>query len=276
MPTTSRTPRTPRAPRKARAAALVASPAPTPSSDETPSYRPTCTSCGHYVMSAPLVMLLCLTTIIFFLMLTPLFVPVRAWFTGQTKMMMCADVIKKAVQNAVPPVSTNTGAIGADTVCTANYSPVCGEIEVQCIKAPCPPIRETYSNDCQAHKAGAKIVQQGVCTLRVEDQVTVTTPIDGQKITSPVLLSGEAFGGWYFEGVFPVAITDINGVTLGEGVAKTSADWAAAALAGEKVPFTAKISFKKGVAKQGYLVIKQDNPSGLPENEREMKIPVTF
>jgi hypothetical protein len=110
----------------------------------------------------------------------------------------------------------------------------------------------------------------------VSEQVTVSSPVSGQKIVSPVQVSGEAFGGWYAEGVFPIVITDLNGAVLGQGPAKTSADWAAAALAGEKVPFTAKISFKKGTAKQGYLVIKQDNPSGLPENEHEMKIPVTF
>ncbi|HEY4477122.1 MAG TPA: hypothetical protein VJB56_00670 [Candidatus Paceibacterota bacterium] len=35
-------------------------------------------------------------------------------------------------------------------VCTQNYDPVCAKVNVQCIKAPCYPIRETFSNACGA------------------------------------------------------------------------------------------------------------------------------
>lgn len=35
-------------------------------------------------------------------------------------------------------------------VCTEEYSPVCGLVQVQCIRAPCPPINETFPNACQA------------------------------------------------------------------------------------------------------------------------------
>jgi hypothetical protein len=65
-------------------------------------------------------------------------------------------------------------------------------------------------------------------------------------------------------------------VWLGEGVAKTTDDWARAAVSGEKIPFSATVTFKKGKNNRGYLVLKQDNPSGLPENEHAIKIPVSF
>ena len=32
--------------------------------------------------------------------------------------------------------------------CTMEYAPVCGEKQVQCVKAPCYPIQKTYSNKC--------------------------------------------------------------------------------------------------------------------------------
>src|SRR3989344_4842401 len=35
-------------------------------------------------------------------------------------------------------------------VCTAIYAPVCGAVEVQCIKAPCYPVPQTFSNACTA------------------------------------------------------------------------------------------------------------------------------
>ncbi len=50
-----------------------------------------------------------------------------------------------------------------ETFCTTQYDPVCGEVQVQCIKAPCPPIKETFSNTCFAAKAGAFNVVPGEC-----------------------------------------------------------------------------------------------------------------
>jgi putative hemolysin len=34
--------------------------------------------------------------------------------------------------------------------CTREYMPVCGQVQVQCIRAPCPPVKETFSNKCVA------------------------------------------------------------------------------------------------------------------------------
>jgi len=50
-------------------------------------------------------------------------------------------------------------------VCTTEYAPVCGEVQVQCIKAPCNPVQQTFSNECKLNKAGAKFVHEGVCIV---------------------------------------------------------------------------------------------------------------
>ncbi len=34
--------------------------------------------------------------------------------------------------------------------CIEIYQPVCGQVQVECIKAPCPPIRQTFANSCKA------------------------------------------------------------------------------------------------------------------------------
>lgn len=50
-------------------------------------------------------------------------------------------------------------------VCPAIYQPVCGEVEIQCIRAPCPPsLKETFSNQCEAEAARAKNITPGACT----------------------------------------------------------------------------------------------------------------
>ncbi|MCX6226982.1 MAG: hypothetical protein NTV01_19905 [Bacteroidia bacterium] len=35
-------------------------------------------------------------------------------------------------------------------VCFQIYDPVCAKVNIQCIKAPCDPVRETFSNACEA------------------------------------------------------------------------------------------------------------------------------
>ena len=51
-------------------------------------------------------------------------------------------------------------------ICDQVYKPVCGRIQVQCIKAPCPPVRETFSNRCHAEQRGAFDIEEGVCEER--------------------------------------------------------------------------------------------------------------
>lgn len=47
--------------------------------------------------------------------------------------------------------------------CTKEYKPVCGEEVVNCVRAPCPPLRQTFSNRCEAEKYHAENVTEGVC-----------------------------------------------------------------------------------------------------------------
>lgn len=50
-----------------------------------------------------------------------------------------------------------------DTVCTQIYDPVCGLVDVQCIKAPCPPLWQTFPNECFAELSAARDIRKGTC-----------------------------------------------------------------------------------------------------------------
>ena len=57
---------------------------------------------------------------------------------------------------------------GAESkICTTEYKPVCAKLQVQCIKAPCEPIYQTFSNRCEAEKRkehiSLEIVSEGEC-----------------------------------------------------------------------------------------------------------------
>lgn len=52
-------------------------------------------------------------------------------------------------------------------VCAEIYTPVCATVEIQCIKAPCDPIKQTFSNACEACKNSlVKTYANGECTVK--------------------------------------------------------------------------------------------------------------
>lgn len=48
-------------------------------------------------------------------------------------------------------------------MCTMEYAPVCGTVQVQCITTPCNGVRETFGNACMAGVAKATNVTMGEC-----------------------------------------------------------------------------------------------------------------
>lgn len=102
--------------------------------------------------------------------------------------------------------------------------------------------------------------------------IKVTSPRASQTVQSPLVVKGEAKGFWFFEASFPIKILDQNDNVLGWGVAQAKADW----MTEDFVPFEATIEFEASVAQKGTLVLKRDNPSDLPENDEEFRIPVVL
>src|SRR3989344_8635370 len=104
------------------------------------------------------------------------------------------------------------------------------------------------------------------------DLIVVEKPKSGELVESPLLINGRARGYWYFEASFPVRIFDDNGVELGVAIAQAGGEW----MTEDFVPFVAILEFKKPSTKKGVLVLQKDNPSGLPEHDAELRIPIVF
>lgn len=107
-------------------------------------------------------------------------------------------------------------------------------------------------------------------TVTYKDLVRVDPPV---VRASTLTVTGEARGRWYFEASFPVELRDAAGNTLGEVPAQAQGEW----MTEDYVPFSATLTYPAQPASStGTLILKKDNPSGLPEHDDSVSIPVVF
>lgn len=104
------------------------------------------------------------------------------------------------------------------------------------------------------------------------DLIRTTNVKDGTAIKSPFVVHGEARGYWFFEASFPVRLYDGNGEEIAVSIAQAEEEW----MTENFVPFSAELKFAAPATKEGVLVLQKDNPSGLPEHDDELRIPVKF
>lgn len=112
-----------------------------------------------------------------------------------------------------------------------------------------------------------------------KDLIMLTSPEPNETISSPLTLTGKARGTWYFEGSFPVILTDWDGRIIAEQVATARGPW----MTEDFVPFTLTFSFTSSYhagdpdfMQRGSLILRKDNPSGLPEHDDALEIPIIF
>lgn len=130
----------------------------------------------------------------------------------------------------------------------------------------CPPAPEVPA-DVQAH------------INEKADLIKLTSPVPNGVVENPLTITGEARGTWYFEASFPVVLTNWDGLIIAQGIATAQDDW----MTEEFVPFVATLEFTnpyivggQDFMKRGALILQKDNPSGLPEYDNALEIPVWF
>lgn len=104
------------------------------------------------------------------------------------------------------------------------------------------------------------------------DLVTVSNVAPGDQVSSPLKIDGRARGYWYFEASFPVELLDADGNQLAIKPAQAQGEW----MTEDFVPFSVTLTFPTPATATGTLMLRKDNPSGLPENDDWLAIPVTF
>lgn len=104
------------------------------------------------------------------------------------------------------------------------------------------------------------------------EMIQVASPKINGIVSSPLEVTGKARGNWFFEASFPVKLLDANNNVLTVAIAQAQSDW----MTENFVPFKAVVEFNRPTTQTGTLVFQKDNPSGLPEHDDEIRIPVKF
>ena len=106
-------------------------------------------------------------------------------------------------------------------------------------------------------------------------ELLIVGPQPGDYIESPLIISGEAPGNWFFEATAPVVIVDWDGRIIGEGYIDAQDEW----MTEEMVQFLGSVSYElpeDSYSSSGTVIFKRANASGLPEHDTTVEIPVVL
>ncbi len=106
-----------------------------------------------------------------------------------------------------------------------------------------------------------------------DNLIQLFKPLPNEVIKSPLEIKGKARGIWFFEANFPIVLTDWDGLIIAEGIARTVESW----MTEEFVSFSSELNFEKPDLKDnGNLILRKDNPSGLPEHDDVLEVIIFF
>lgn len=100
-------------------------------------------------------------------------------------------------------------------------------------------------------------------------EARIFSPEPNALITSPITVKGEAPGTWFFEATLRLRLVDDKGALIANSWAQADGEW----MTENYVPYEGVLNFNTE-AETGELWVLNDNPSGLPEYEVFVKIPV--
>lgn len=132
-------------------------------------------------------------------------------------------------------------------------------------------ILESYPSQCVTPN-GEKFVEDIGNELEKADLIKINNPRPNQTVKSPIIIEGQAKGSWFFEASFPIKLFDANGNQLATAIAQAQGDW----MTMDFVPFKAILEFVAPATDAGNLILEKDNPSGLPQNADQLRVPVKF
>ena len=103
-----------------------------------------------------------------------------------------------------------------------------------------------------------------------ESGVEVDAPLQNQHAGHTFTVSGKAPGPWFFEAQFPMMVRAQNGTVVGRATAKAKGNWQTTGT----VAFETVMQIDATYNGPATLVLLKDNPSGLPQNDDSVEVPI--
>lgn len=129
------------------------------------------------------------------------------------------------------------------------------------------PVRESYPRQCalpDGRVYAEEIEVQPEYANASEDLIKVENPHPGGVVGKEFVVTGEARGYWFFEASFPIEVIGADGNTIAGSFATAEGDW----MTEEFVSFKSEtIDLPSSYTGPATLILRKDNPSGLPEND---------
>lgn len=111
------------------------------------------------------------------------------------------------------------------------------------------------------------------------DLIRIELPFPNAVTGKEFSVMGEARGLWFFEASFPIEVISSDGKVLATVVAQAQPDpetgevnW----MTENFVPFKADVKIPENYIGPATLILKKDNPSGLPENDASISFPINI
>jgi len=105
------------------------------------------------------------------------------------------------------------------------------------------------------------------------DRVVVEAPLPGAAVRSPLVVSGRARGGWFFEGEVWLRLLDRDRNVLARGFASARAEWMTPGF----VAFEGALEYpRRSGPRRGILVVRRNNPSDDRSLDQALEIPVVL
>lgn len=137
------------------------------------------------------------------------------------------------------------------------------------------PVMETSPRQCKTPdgKTFAEELPGKVTYVNASsDNIVVENPYPNAVTGKEFSVTGKARGTWYFEASFPIQVLDKDGKVLATSIAQAQSNW----MTTDFVPFKADIKIPESYMGKATLLLKNDNPSGLPEKDSSASFDFTI
>ncbi len=104
-----------------------------------------------------------------------------------------------------------------------------------------------------------------------ETSIRVTTPTPAMRVRNPITVIGTARGSWFFEASFPITLIGEKNNPVAYGIAEATSDW----MTEDFVPFVGEIN-AQDLRGNFFIELKKDNPSGEPQFDESIRIPIVL